>query len=232
MENIKDKLEKLDVETRYLELELRAAEREKKPVIEGTAAVYDQEAVIGDWFREKIQRGAFDRVLSEKPDVIGAPNHDWSVVLGRTSSGTLRLDATQRGLNYSIDVNPDDQEAMNLYQRIKRGDVFQSSFAFTVREEEWIYPEKGSKDLPMRVVKEVEKLFDVSPVTFPAYPQTSAGVRSRFGNSSGTGDESDSSNQAESGGSEGEAEKMKSQARAKARGRSLELDTIKLTPGK
>jgi uncharacterized protein len=229
MENIKDKLEKLDVETRYLELELRAVEREKKPVIEGTAAVYDTETVIADYFREKILRGAFDRVLSEKPDVIGAPNHDWTVVLGRTSNDTLRLDATQRGLDYVIDVNPDDQEAMNLYQRIKRGDVFQSSFAFTVREEEWIYPEKGSKDLPMRVVKEVEKLFDVSPVTFPAYPQTTAAVRSRFNNQSG---ESNPDDQAASGGAEDQKVKEQSQARSNARRRRLDLNTIKLTPGK
>lgn len=224
MTDTKGKIKEMDVETRYLDLEVRAAEREKKPVIEGTAAVYDTETEIAGWFREKILRGAFDRVLSEKPDVIGAPNHDWTVVLGRTSNDTLRLDATQRGLDYVIDVNPDDQEAMNLYQRIKRGDVFQSSFAFTVRKEEWIYPEKGSKDLPMRVVQEVEKLFDVSPVTFPAYPQTTAAVRSRFGNLAENGSESGLTDQAESGGSED----LKEQAKARAESRRRLLDIVSL----
>jgi HK97 family phage prohead protease len=141
-------------------------------------------------------------VLAEKPDVIGAPNHDWTQVLGRTTAGTLRLTKNERGLDYEIDINPEDQDAMNLYAKVKRGDISQSSFAFTVRQEEWQYPEKGSKTLPIRVVKEVEKLFDVSPVTFPAYPQTTAAVRSKFESLAEIGSESEATDQAESGGSE------------------------------
>jgi hypothetical protein len=216
-------VEKRQFETRYLDMQVRAAEvgAEKKPVIEGTAAVFDQETVIAGFFREKIARGAFDRALSEKQDVIGAPNHNWDVVLGRTSAGTLHLDANKNGLDYAIDVNPADQEAMNLYARVKRGDISQSSFAFTVREEEWVYPEKNSTDLPLRVVKDVEQLFDVSPVTFPAYPQTTAAVRSRIDNL--RSDEPDPESQAASGGAEDVTEKARRQARSNARRRMLEL---------
>lgn len=223
-----DKIEKPEFETRYCDITMRAVQGEdKKPVIAGTAAVYDAETVIAEFFREKIARGAFDRVLSERPDVIGAPNHDWTQVLGRTTAGTLRLSDTQRGLDYEIDINPDDQDAMNLYAKVKRGDISQSSFAFTVRQEEWIYPEKGSKALPMRVVKEVERLFDVSPVTFPAYPQTSAAVRSRFVDERAKGDGTLEADQAASGGAEDEVEKGKSKARGNARARLLELLNLK-----
>jgi HK97 family phage prohead protease len=221
-------VEKREFETRYLDVQVRAAEvgAEKKPVIEGTAAVYEQETVIAGFFREKIARGAFDRVLSEKPDVIGAPNHNWDVVLGRTSAGTLHLDATRSGLDYAIDVNPADQEAMNLYARVKRGDISQSSFAFTVRTEEWQYPEKNSTALPLRVVTEVEKLFDVSPVTFPAYPQTTAATRSMIGNSRQAEEDLEPESQAASGGAEDLKEKEKLQARSKARRRTLELQQL------
>ncbi len=223
-----DEKNKPEFETRYCDVTMRAltAGEEKKPVIAGTAAVYDVETVIADFFKEKIARGAFDRVLSEKPDVIGAPNHDWTAVLGRTTSGTLRLNETQKGLEYEIDINPDDQDAMNLYARVKRGDISQSSFAFTVRQEEWVYPEKGAKALPMRVVKEVEKLFDVSPVTFPAYPQTTAAVRSRISNIGGDGGDLTPTDQAASGGAEDQAEKEQSQARINARRRQLELTEL------
>jgi len=225
-----EKINKPEFETRYCNVTMRAAlSEEKKPVITGTAAVYDTETVIADFFREKIERGAFDRVLSEKPDVIGAPNHDWTQVLGRTTAGTLRLVPTSRGLDYEIDINPEDQDAMNLYARVKRGDVFQSSFAFTVREEQYIQPEKGKRELPLRVVKEVEKLFDVSPVTFPAYPQTTAAVRSRFGNLADNGSESETTDQAASGGAEDSKEQAK--ARAESRRRLLELNNLS-TPEK
>lgn len=198
-----EKINKPEFETRYCDITMRAVQSdEKKPVIAGTAAVYDTETVIAEFFREKIERGAFDRVLAEKPDVIGAPNHDWTQVLGRTTAGTLRLTENERGLDYEIDINPEDQDAMNLYAKVKRGDISQSSFAFTVRNEEWQYPEKGSRALPMRVVKEVEKLFDVSPVTFPAYPQTTAAVRSKFESLAESESRSDPNHQAASEGAE------------------------------
>ena len=169
------------IETRYLQLDVRAEKRaDEKLVIKGQAAVFNQETVIRGWFREQIKPGAFQRVLSEKPDTIGCFNHDWNVVLGRTTAGTLILQETPDGLDYEIEINPDDPEALSVYAKVARGDVSQSSFAFQVGVEEWFYPPDNSKDLPLRTITEFSNLFDVCPATFGAYPQTSAAVRSKY----------------------------------------------------
>lgn len=172
-----------DFETRFLTLKSRAEKRADAagtPVIKGQAAVFNQETIIRGWFREQIVPGAFQRVLAGNPDTIGCLNHDWNVVLGRTTAGTLVLQETAEGLDYEIEINPDDPEAMSVYAKVARGDINQSSFAFQVGVEEWIYPQENSKDLPLRSIKEFSELYDVCPATFGAYPQTSAGVRSKF----------------------------------------------------
>lgn len=167
-----------DFERRYVGLTMRAVGDQQKPVIEGEAAVFNVETVVGRWFREKILPGAFTRVLSEKPDVIGAFNHDWSFVLGRTTANTLTLEENDKGLRYSIDVNPNDTQAMSVYEKVKRGDVSQSSFAFTVRSEKWTEP-ADNETLALREILEVGKLFDVGPVPFAQYPEASAQARSK-----------------------------------------------------
>lgn len=209
----------LVIERRFLEIEVRAASEGEPPVISGMAAVYNREANIAGLFREVIRPGAFARVLSENPDVIGAPNHNWDTVLGRTIAGTLKLEDREKdGLHYSIDVNPNDQEAMNFYSRVQRGDIRHSSFAFTVRKELWTNPENPT-DLPLRAVLEVERLYDVSPVTFPAYPTTTASVRSQV----------EAIQQevleriAQAAPGDAEVEARKAEARRKARSRSLQL---------
>ena len=166
------------MERRFLTVTQRAAGDEDKPVIEGEAAVFNHETRIGNYFREMIAPGAFKRVLSGKPDVICAYNHDWSNVLGRTTANTLALEETEAALRYVTDVNPDDTDAMNVYRKVKRGDVSQASFAFTVRAEEWIRP-ADANDLPLRIINEVDELFDVGPCTFGAYPEASANARSK-----------------------------------------------------
>jgi HK97 family phage prohead protease len=166
----------IEVERRILDLKVIALRtvNNRQPEIDGMAAVYNRETVIGGLFKEVIKPGAFSRVLSENPDVVGVPNHDWGTVLGRTLSGTLRLtDQKDYGLHYKIIINQHDQEAMNFYSRVERGDIQHSSFAFTVRKDIWTNP-ANPKDLPLRSITEVDKLFDVSPVTFPAYPTTTA----------------------------------------------------------
>lgn len=167
-----------ELERRYVEMTLRAAGDETKPVIAGDAAVFGVETVVGRWFREKIRAGAFTRVLSEKPDVIGAFNHDWTYVLARTTSGTLHLEQTDKALAYAIDINPNDSQAMSVWEKVKRGDVSQSSFAFTVRKEEWTEPSDDSEELALREIVEIGKLFDVGPVPFAQYPEASAQARS------------------------------------------------------
>lgn len=169
-----------DYELRYVELSLRAAGDEQQPVIEGDGAVFGVETVVGRWFREKIRAGAFTRVLSESPDVIGAFNHDWTYVLGRTTANTLHLEQTDKGLRYSIDVNPHDTQAVSVWEKVKRGDVNQSSFAFTVRKEEWTEPaDDDENQLALREIVEIGKLFEVGPVPFAQYPEASAQARSK-----------------------------------------------------
>lgn len=202
-----------DLERRYVALSLRAEGSEQKPVIEGDAAVFDVETVVGNWFREKIRPGAFTRVLSENPDVIAVFNHDWTYVLGRTTAGTLRLEQTDKALRYSVDVNPADIQAMSVWEKVKRGDVNQASFAFTVRKEEWTEPADDSEKLALREIVEIGKLYDVGPVPFGQYPEASAQARSK----SESFLHEQPSPQAVSGEAEG------TQTRQKARRRRLEL---------
>ena len=202
-------------ERRFVQITQRAAGDENNPIIEGDAAVFNTETNIGGWFREKIRPGAFARVLSENPDVIAAYNHNWDMVLGRTTAGTLSLRETITGLHYETKVNPRDVQAMGVYERVKRGDVSQASFAFTVRREEWTKPASKS-ELALREVIEVDKLFDVGPVAFGAYPQASAQARSTA--ETFQQEETPPPDQAASSGAEGQVK-----ARSAARSRSLAL---------
>lgn len=154
--------------------ELRVAESEGSlPIIEGHAAVFDslsQELGRMFPFKEKIQRGAFKDSL-EKDDIRALWNHDPNYVLGRNRANTLELSESEKGLKVRIQP-PDTAWARDLVTSIKRGDISQMSFGFTVEKEDWTV-ENGEDIRTLRQVK----LFDVSPVTFPAYLQTDVGVR-------------------------------------------------------
>lgn len=147
--------------------------------IVGYAAVFDSEAVIGGLFRERIAAGAFRNVIGSTADVRGLFNHDDNFVLGRTTNGTLRLVEDERGLRYELDANLDDPSAVGVVAKIKRGDVSQSSYGFLVKDggDEWTKPATRG-ELPLRTIREFELLRDVSPVTFPAFEETSAEARS------------------------------------------------------
>ena len=143
------------------------------PVITGYAAVFDAETNIGGLFREVIRRGAFGRAIKEDQDVRALWNHDPNYILGRTRAGTLRLEEDTHGLKIEIDP-PNTQFAQSLVESIRRGDVDQMSFAFVAVEEKWT----EKKDAPaLRELIDVN-LYDISPVTYPAYDATSVGVRS------------------------------------------------------
>lgn len=139
----------------------------------GHAAVFNQPADIGGWFREQIEPGAFKSSI-RKDDVRALFNHDPNYVLGRNTAGTLTLSEDETGLKTTIDP-PDTQWARDLSVSIARGDITQMSFAFQVLEEEWVRGE--GKELDLRTIKKV-RLFDVSPVTFPAYEGTDLAIRS------------------------------------------------------
>jgi HK97 family phage prohead protease len=170
----------MDIERRFnegLSVEVRAHEGSKK--MSGYAAVfYDPENRgteygLGEGAVERIMPGAFQRAISEGDDVRALYNHDSNQVLGRTTSGTLRLSVDARGLRYEVDT-PDTTLARDLATSIERGDITGSSFAFRVTESEWI--REGEKDV--REVRGVE-LFDVGPVTYPAYQATATSVRAQ-----------------------------------------------------
>lgn len=156
-------------------LEVRADE-DAPPRITGYAAVFDSETTIGDFFREVVDRSAFTEALSRPDDVRALINHDPSQILGRTEAGTLRLSVDERGLRYEVDL-PDTSYARDLAASVARGDVSQSSFGFRVTEESWERP-KTPTELPLRRIRAVE-LYDVSPVTYPAYDTTSVSTRAR-----------------------------------------------------
>jgi len=141
--------------------------------IEGYAAVFGAWSEDLGGFREQIAPGAFAKTIQEA-DVRALFNHDVNYVLGRSQSGTLELREDERGLFFSV-VPPGTSWARDLLVTMERGDVNQMSFGFETVRDEW---EKGPDDEVWRTLVEV-KLFDVSPVTFPAYPQTSAQVRSK-----------------------------------------------------
>ena len=146
---------------------LQTREENGERIIEGYAAKYETETNIGP-FMESISRGAFDNVLEN--DVRALINHDPSLVLGRTSAGTLELTSDDVGLKYRVKLG-NQQYATDLYESIQRGDISQSSFAFTIKEQTW------SEDRSSRKVNEVAQLLDVSPVTYPAYKEATVVAR-------------------------------------------------------
>lgn len=141
--------------------------------ITGYAAVFNVETELWPGFREKIAPGAFTESL-KKDDVRALFNHDPNVILARNTSGTLRLWEDEKGLGYEILANPDDPDAQRVVPKIKRGDVSQSSFGFNIIKRSVEVNER--KDEMTRTIEKAQ-LFDVSPVTFPAYPSTEAHVR-------------------------------------------------------
>lgn len=152
---------------------------DEAPQITGNAAVYNSPSVDLGGFIEVIEPGFFESVLSG--DTRALFNHDSNFVLGRTTSGTLRLVDHDAGLGFQVDP-PDTPMIRDLVLvPMKRGDIDQCSFAFTVRPggDEWNERPDG---LWQRNLKRggCQELFDISVVTYPAYPETSAQTRARF----------------------------------------------------
>ena len=154
-------------------------EENQPATISGYAAVFyraDQpgtEFRLADDYVERIQPGAFDNALKNADDARALFNHDSNQVIGRVSSGTLRLNVDEVGLRYQIDL-PDTQLGRDVATIIERGDVSGSSFAFAVND-------KGSEvtrdgEQMVRTITDVS-LFDVGPVTYPAYQATSTAKR-------------------------------------------------------
>ncbi|MFD0762989.1 HK97 family phage prohead protease [Lutibacter aestuarii] len=168
-----------DAERRFfvapVTIEKREEGDENKPaVIEGIAARFNSRTKIGNWFEEEILPGAFDDVL--KDDVRCLFNHNPNYVLARSvnGEGTLTLTVDNEGLKYRYET-PNVSYANDLAENIRLGNVSQSSFAFKAKEVVW---RELSEEMDLRQIVKVEKLYDVSPVTYPAYQDTTVAKRS------------------------------------------------------
>ena len=152
------------------ELRAETADGDVRKIV-GYAAVFDKPTDLYFGVREVIRRGAFKTALEKKSDIRAFWNHDSNIVLGRTKSGTLTLTEDERGLH--AEITP-PASASQYVESIERGDVSQMSFGFRVVKDAWT---KESETKMLREIQDVE-LFEVSPVAFPAYKQTSVKVRS------------------------------------------------------
>jgi HK97 family phage prohead protease len=140
----------------------------------GYAAVFGVETDIGGYFREMVAKGAFSEAL-KRDDIHALYNHDYQHVIGRKKAGTLSISEDDHGLRVEI-TPPNTQIARDLMENIRAGNVDQMSFAFSMQGglQEW--DETG--DIPLRTIKQVGELFEVSVVPRGAYPTTEIGLRS------------------------------------------------------
>ena len=153
-----------DMEKRYFNIETRTEKREDgEQVVIGHAAVYNTLSEDLGGFKETIAKGAFSECLDN--DVRALINHDPNLILARTTSGTLNLSETEKGLRYEFSI-PDTTYGKDLAISMERGDITQSSFAFTVEDDSWNTTEDGE----VRTINKIKRLYDCSAVTYAAYP--------------------------------------------------------------
>lgn len=167
------KAEKREVRDSVEGLELRAApEGSQSPgTVVGYAAVFEKYSCDLGYFREKIQRGAFAKAIATC-DVRALVNHDPNKLIGRTSAGTLRMEEDEIGLRVEIDL-PNNTAGRDTAEDIRLRNMQGQSFKFTTSIDQWDW----SGDTALRTLVEVDELFDVGPVTFPAYEETSVAMR-------------------------------------------------------
>jgi uncharacterized protein len=169
----KDYIKKIEGgERRFFNPEIRKDEGESRKV-SGYAAVFDKDSENLGGFIERIAPGAFDGVMND--DVAALLNHDPNYVLARNGV-TMKMSVDSRGLKYEFDA-PNTTAGNDLIENLRLGNINKSSFAFTVDEESWEFKKDGEPDL--RTINKVKRLYDVSPVTYPAYPDTSVAQRSK-----------------------------------------------------
>lgn len=164
------------MENRYLQfhdIKTRSADGDDL-IVEGYFAVFDEVYEVWPGVTESIQRGAFTNSIGQ--DVRALYNHNADQILGRTSAGTLELKEDDRGLWGRIKINSKDTEAVNVYERIARGDITGCSFGFEIKSERWEQKDDNSIHY---TIEEVDPLYEVSPCVFPAYEATSVSSRGK-----------------------------------------------------
>ena len=166
----------MDRETRQMRSiasKFETRESEEGLFIEGYFSVFNSTYELWPGATESVAPGAFENTLGG--DIRALIDHETRLVLGRNKSGTLELREDSHGLWGRVKINPNDQDAVNLYERVKRGDVDQCSFGFDIVKEDTEVRDDGSAHWTIREVK----LYEVSVVTFPAYAETSVSARKR-----------------------------------------------------
>lgn len=162
----------MDKIVRYANVELRN-NPEREDVIEGLAIVFNQPAELG-WFTEEIDARALDGARVD--DVVLNFNHNNDIVLARTTNGSLSLDTRSDGV-YMTSKIVDTSQGRDILKLVREGLINKMSFAFTIRDddgEKWYTDAQGNEH---RIIQRIDRIFDVSLVTFPAYPTTGAWAR-------------------------------------------------------
>lgn len=166
----------MDRETRQMRSiasKFETRESEEGLFIEGYFSVFNSTYELWPGATESVAPGAFANTLGG--DIRALIDHETRLVLGRNKSGTLELREDSHGLWGRVKINPNDQDAVNLYERVKRGDVDQCSFGFDIVKEDTEVRDDGSVHWTIREVN----LYEVSVVTFPAYTETSVSARKK-----------------------------------------------------
>lgn len=160
-------------ERRYVATDFEVRTAGGKTTFEGYALTWDTKSQNLGGFRERVAEGATSKTIQEA-DIRALFNHDASLILGRNKSGTLELSNDSTGTYYRTTM-PETTYARDLAVSMERGDITQSSFGFRTITDEWGIDED---DFPIRTLREIA-LFDVSPVTYPAYLDSSSGLGKR-----------------------------------------------------
>ena len=173
---------KTNVEYRFLNNEIaecRLLEEDNKKYLEGHAAVFNERSKLlfenNRFFYEILSPNAFDNVLQdENLDVPMTFNHERGRLLGRTKSNSLNISKDEKGLKFRVEI-PNTTTGNDVYELVKRGDLYENSFAFMVDKDNWSIDENGSN---IRTINSIKKLADISVVTNGAYANTDVAARS------------------------------------------------------
>ena len=159
------KYNNITMEKRIYDIETRVHEDNDKMTVVGHASLYNSRSEDLGGFYEYIQEGAFTEELIAKSDVRALINHDPNLILARNTAGTLKLTPDAKGLRYEFDI-PNTSYGRDLAENLRNGNISQSSFAFTVKSDQWSTDQEG-RDI--RTITEIDRLYDISSVTYPAY---------------------------------------------------------------
>lgn len=163
------------MEQRYMLMhDIKTRDDSDELSLEGYFAVFGDIYTVWPGATESIAEGAFGEAIHG--DVRALYNHNDDLILGRTMAGTLELKEDSHGLWGKIKLNRNDSDAMNAYERIKRGDITGCSFGFNIAEEETEYRDDGTIHW---TIKKVDPLWEISPCVFPAYEATNVSARGK-----------------------------------------------------